>query len=103
MRSSVLLPVTCAKSSGLCFCRFANAWFVGAKTVNGPLPESVEASPAFFTSETSVENCLFDAATCTIVGLGRRCRALARGGGGDRRERGDGREEYEEKRECLFI
>ena len=45
---------------------FSNAAFVGAKTVNGPFPESVSASPAAFTAATSVEKSLFPAATSTI-------------------------------------
>ena len=35
----------------------ANAAFVGAKTVYAPGFESVSARPAFFTSESRVENC----------------------------------------------
>src|SRR5690349_16819387 len=48
---------------------FANASFVGANTVNGPAPDSVSASPAALTADTSVENCGFDAATATIVSI----------------------------------
>jgi len=51
---------------------FANAAFVGAKTVNGPGPDSVSVSPAAFTAATRVENCGFDAATPTTV-----CAAVA--------------------------
>ena len=34
----------------------SKAAFVGAKTVNGPVPLSVSASPAALTAATSVEN-----------------------------------------------
>ena len=55
--------------SGASFFSAANAAFVGAKTVNGPLPFSVFTRPACFTSATSVEKRLSPAATPTIVAL----------------------------------
>ena len=53
--------------SGADFFSFANAEFVGAKTVNGPLLDSVLTRPAFLTSETRVEKRASPAATTTIV------------------------------------
>src|SRR4051812_42447207 len=45
----------------------ANASFVGAKTVKGPVPESVLARPAAFTAETNVEKSWLPEATSTTV------------------------------------
>ncbi len=45
----------------------AKASLVGAKTVNGPGPESVSASPACWTAATRIEKSGFAAATSTIV------------------------------------
>jgi hypothetical protein len=46
---------------------FANAAFVGANTVKGPVPLSVEARSAFVTALTSVLKSGFPDATSTIV------------------------------------
>jgi hypothetical protein len=42
------------------------AAFVGARTVNGPLPDRVLTRPAFLISETSVLNCGALEATWTM-------------------------------------
>src|SRR5512143_3279677 len=52
------------------FGTFANAASVGAKTVNGPLPESVPARPAALTSFTSVVNWPAETAVWTMFMLG---------------------------------
>src|SRR3954468_14287436 len=49
------------------FGTFANAASVGANTVYGPLPESVPASPACLTSETSVSNLPAATAVSTML------------------------------------
>ena len=46
---------------------FSNAALVGAKTVNGPLPERVSASPAAFTAATRVLKLSLFAAFSTTV------------------------------------
>merc|ERR1719478_838515 len=47
--------------------RAANASFVGANTVKGPLPENVSTSPAALTAVTSVERSGVATAVSTIV------------------------------------
>jgi hypothetical protein len=49
---------------------FANAASVGAKTVNGPGPDSVSTRPAAFTAVTSVLKLPASAATCTMFFIG---------------------------------
>ena len=52
------------------FGKAAKALLVGAKTVNGPLPERVSASPAACTAFTRVEKEELPAAISTIVLVG---------------------------------
>ena len=49
---------------------FSNAALVGAKTVNGPSPLSVSASPAAFTAVTNVLKSGFPAAISTMFCVG---------------------------------
>ena len=77
MRSRAGSVETAAYVAGAAALSFANAVFVGAKTVNGPLPESVFASPACLTSATRVVKRLSAAAVPTIVFVPAVCSAGA--------------------------
>ena len=57
----------CINFSTVAFGSLSNASLVGAKTVNGPAPDSVSTSPAAFTADTSVVRFLACEAFSTIV------------------------------------